>query len=202
MFITLKKKYQRKKRDLEKSSGAGTSTESVAKAQKAFSQYEFMHWLDDFFSTRQGKSKLPLRDQFKEDENTQSLHNEENLEIPPDVTPTSIEEEREDTEPDFTPNTEKASKCAWKTVQKSGNKWQSTKRARRNKLLDDTECSLTDSRKKRKTDEENADNLFCKSLAADLKEMPLYERLNAKNEIRSIVFKYQMSVLAGQSSSG
>lgn len=202
MFITLKKKYQRKKRDLEKSSGAGTSTESAAKAQKAFSQYEFMHWLDDFFSTRQGKSKLPLRDQFKEDENTQSLHNEENLEIPPDVTPTSIEEEREDTESDFTPNTEKASKCAWKTVQKSGNKWQSTKRARRNKLLDDTECSLTDSRKKRKTDEENADNLFCKSLAADLKEMPLYERLNAKNEIRSIVFKYQMSVLAGQSSSG
>lgn len=79
---------------------------------------------------------------------------------------------------------------------------QSTKRARRNKLLENTECSLTDSRKKRKTDEENADNLFCKSLAADLKEMPLYERLNAKNEIRSIVFKYQMSVLAGQSSSG
>ena len=204
MFTTLKKKYQRKKRDLEKSSAAGMSTESLAKAQKAFSQYEFMHWLDDFFSTRQGKSKLPPRYQFKENEDTQSLHNEENLEIPPDITPTSesIEEEREDTESDFTSNTEKASKRAWKIVQKSGNKWQGIKGTRRNKLLDDTEFCLTDSRKKRKTDEENAEDLFCKSLAADLKEMPLYERLNAKNEIRGIVFKYQMSVLTGQSSSG
>ena len=60
---------------------------------------------------------------------------------------------------------------------------------------------LSDSRKKRKTEEENVEDLFCKSLAADLKEMPLYERLNAKNEIRGIVFKYQMSVLARQSSS-
>ena len=77
MFITLKKKYQRKKRDLKQSSRSGTSAESVVKAQKAFSQYEFMYWLDDFFSTRRGKSKLPVRDQFKEDEDTQSLHDEE-----------------------------------------------------------------------------------------------------------------------------
>ena len=39
---------------------------------------------------------------------------------------------------------------------------------------------LSDSRKKRKVKEENAEDLFCKSLAADLKELPLYERLNAK----------------------
>ena len=86
-----------------------------------------MYWLDDFFSTRQGKSKLPVRDQFKEDEDIQSLHDEDNLVIPPDITPTSesIEEEGEDTELDFTSNTEKTSKHAWKIVHKSGNKWQS-----------------------------------------------------------------------------
>ena len=206
MFITLKKKYQRKKRDLKQSSRSGTSAESVVKAQKAFSQYEFMYWLDDFFSTRRGKSKLPVRDQFKEDEDTQSLHDEENLVIPPDITPVSeLIEEGEDTEPDFTFNNQKTSKRASKMAQKSENKWQGIKGARRNDLLDDMEFSLinelSDSRK-RKTEEENAEDLLCRSLAADLKEMPLYERLNAKNEIRGIVFKYQMSVLARQSSSG
>ena len=39
---------------------------------------------------------------------------------------------------------------------------------------------LSDSRKKRKVKEENVEDLFCKSLAADLKEIPLCERLNAK----------------------
>ena len=60
---------------------------------------------------------------------------------------------------------------------------------------------LSDSRKKGKAEKENTEDLFCKSLAADLKEMPLYEKLSVKNEIRGIVFKYQMSLLVRQSSS-
>ena len=38
-------------------------------------------------------------------------------------------------------------------------------------------------------------------MPADLKEVPLYEKLNAKTEIRGIRFKYQMSLLARQPSS-
>ena len=58
---------------------------------------------------------------------------------------------------------------------------------------------LTPERKK-KAEKGNAEDLFCKSLAPHLKEMALYERLNAKNEIRGFLFKYQMLLLARQPS--
>ena len=77
-------------------------------------------------------------------------------------------------------NTQKASKRVSKISQKSGNKRQGIKGARRDDLLDDMEFplikDLSDSRKKRKAEEETAKDLFCKYLAADLKEMSLYER--------------------------
>ena len=67
------------------------------------SQYEFMYWLDDFLATSQSKTNLPVKGQFKEDEDTQSLHDKENLVMIPDITSTSesIKEEEEDTEPGF-----------------------------------------------------------------------------------------------------
>ena len=34
--------------------------------------------------------------------------------------------------------------------------------------------------KKRKIEDENKEELYCKSLAADLKDLPHFERLNAK----------------------
>ena len=58
-------------------------------------------------------------------------------------------------------------------------------------LLDDIELSfikeISDYRKKGNTEKENAKDLFCKCLPGDLNEMSLYERLNAKNEIRGII---------------
>ena len=48
LLVTLKKNYQSKKRDLKESNRSGTSAENVGKAQIAFSQYEYMNWLDDF----------------------------------------------------------------------------------------------------------------------------------------------------------
>ena len=44
MFITFKRKYLRKKRDLKDVNNLGTSNEVVLKAQKSFRQYEFMKW--------------------------------------------------------------------------------------------------------------------------------------------------------------
>ena len=41
--------------------------------------------------------------------------------------------------------------------------------------------------KKRKMEDENKEELYCKSLVADLKDLPLFERLNAKKEIRDVV---------------
>ena len=137
---------------------------------------------------------MPVRGQFKKAEDTQSLHDEENLVILLDIIPTSesIEEEVEDTDPHFIFNAQKASKRISKIIQRSENKPQGIKRVQRNELLGDMEFSLiknlSDSKKKRKTEEENADNLFCKSLAAGLKEIPLYERLNTKRLTRRVVF--------------
>ena len=79
----------------------------------------------------------------------------------------SIEEENgENTEPDCRFNTQKASERTSKTVQKSKNKRQRIKEAPRKDLLDDMEFFLTkdfcDCRKK-KTEEENAEYLFCKT---------------------------------------
>ena len=46
MFLTLKRKYQRKKRELKESNKSGTSAEAVSKAEKAFHPYLFLNWLD------------------------------------------------------------------------------------------------------------------------------------------------------------
>ena len=48
-----------------------------------------MHWLDHFLAIPQGESDLPVRDQFKEQEDTKSLHDEENLLMSICITPTS-----------------------------------------------------------------------------------------------------------------
>ena len=115
-----------------------------------------MHWLIDVLATRHGKSNLPVRDQFKESEDMQSLHDEKNVAMPPNITPISesIEEKVEKTEPGFTFNTQKTSKRVSKIVQKSENKRQGIKGARRDDLLDEMEFSLikdlSDSRKKKK----------------------------------------------------
>ena len=54
--------------------------------------------------------------------------------------------------------------------------------------------------KKRSREEKGkrAEELFCSSLAAKLKDLPEYERCVAKNELRNVIFKYQMMVLNRQ----
>ena len=76
----------------------------------------------------------------------------------------------------------------------------------RENLLEDMEFSLiknlnervSNKRKAEETKEESKEDLFCRSLAADLKDLPCYERCLARNEIRNVIFKYQMSVMNKQ----
>ena len=80
------------------------------------------------------------------------------------------------------------------------------KGASRQALLDDMEFSLLKSLNdriwnKRKPDDaevNDPDEIFCKSLAVDLKELPPYEKCMAKNEMRMVLYKYQMSLLSRQ----
>ena len=70
MFIILKRKYLRKKRDLKDVNKSDTSTEVVLKAQIAFRENEFIKWLEDFVASQQGKNNLPsIGANVEEDEN-------------------------------------------------------------------------------------------------------------------------------------
>ena len=210
MFITLKRKYLRKKRDLKDVNKSGTSTEVVLKAQKAFRQYEFMKWLDDYVASRQGKNNLPSRGaNVEEDENgerddTGLFEDEDSSTISSEKTtviPTN-EDDLEDRVEEF--DNEPTSKQVSKTYVKSAKKKRPViKGTAKENLIDDMELSLikdlNDSRKKkRKIEDENKEELYCKSLAADLKDLPPFERLNAKKEIRDVVHKYQMAVMYKQ----
>ena len=78
----------------------------------------------------------------------------------------------------------------------------------RENLLEDMEFSLiknlnekvSEKKKAKDQDRETTEDLFCKLLAADLKMLPVYERFIARNEIRGVMFKLQMSVLKKQQS--
>ena len=97
-------------------------------------------------------------------------------------------------------------KISDKVVQHTSKKRPGIKGSAREDLLEDMEFSLiknlnervSNKRKAEETKEESKEDLFCRSLAADLKDLPCYERCLARNEIRNVVFKYQMSVMNKQ----
>ena len=168
---------------MKDSNRSGTSTEAASKAQRAFQSYAFLSWLDDFMQIRQGKNNLSTQ------ENDQDVNdiNEGGL------GETSIEDDDHgDTDTEPIP-TVKNSKRARPSKQK---KPQET-------LMDNMEMSLIRDLSKeisqKKTERvDDKEDLFAKSIAADLKDMPPFERMNAKNEIRNILFKYQMAAFSKQ----
>ena len=155
LFITLKKSIKEKGEILKQQWNRYVCRECSKSSNSVLAVR--IYALVDFFSTRKGKSKLPPRDQFKEDGDIESLHKEENLVIPRDITPTSksIDEKGQDKEPYFTFNTKKARKRASKIIPVSKSKWQGITGSRRNDLLNDMEFFLRNdlscSGKKRKT---------------------------------------------------
>ena len=59
LFLNLKKKYLRKRKELKDSNKSGTSADAVTKAEKAFRLHAFLSWLDEFTQVREGRSNLP-----------------------------------------------------------------------------------------------------------------------------------------------
>lgn len=195
MFLTLKRKYQRKKRELKESNKSGTSAESVSKAEKAFRPYLFLNWLDEFFAPRLGKTNLPSNDlELDEEWCGERGECEENEE----------EEETQENDGNYTDNVPTSSKKRKSSDAKKKRQPMGIKGSARENLLEDMEFSLIKdlnekvSKKGKAEDHETTEDLFCKSLAADLKMLPVYERFIARNEIRGVMFKLQMSVLTKQ----
>ena len=201
MFTTLKKKYLRKKRELKETNKSGTSAEAVLKAEKAFCPYGFMRLLDDFVQRR---DNLPAKGPNNEEEDDKD---EEFIRTTEDVPSPNDEEEHLNSTAYASEQTDPVKSSA-KVSSKSGKKQRSgIKGTPRENLMEDMEFSLIKNLNDRisgkrkaddQTNEETNEDLFCKSLAADLKELPPYERCMAKNEMRNILFKYQMSVMTNQ----
>ena len=191
----MKKKYLRKKKDVKDATRSGTSTDVVNKAEKALRTYEFLGWLDDFVQSREGRSNLPMMEQ--DDEETNFDAEDVTIETAEDA----IEESQSNSESIEIETTEKV-KSSGKMAPKSLKKRPGIKGAAKENLLEEMEFSLiskindrlSGKRKAAENDDDNED-IFCKSLALDLKELPLYERCIAKQEMRNVIFKHQMSVM-------
>ena len=159
MFIILKRKYLRKKRDLKDVNKSDTSTEVVLKAQIAFRENEFIKWLEDFVASRQGKNNLPSiganveKDENGERDDTGLFEDEDSSTISSEKTaviPTN-EEGLEERVEEF--DNELTSKQVSKTYVKSVKKKRPVlKGTAKENLIDDMELSLikelNDSRKK------------------------------------------------------
>jgi hypothetical protein len=84
--------------------------------------------------------------------------------------------------------------------------------AAKDALLEEMEFSLISKmnsrmseRERRQQDKENnskkeleSEDVFCQALALDLKQLPLYERCMAKQELRNILYKHQMAIMERQ----
>lgn len=46
-----------------------------------------------------------------------------------------------------------------------------------------------------------SEDVFCQALALDLKQLPLYERCMAKQELRNVLYKHQMAIMERQTRS-
>ena len=204
MFLTLKRKYQRKKRELKGSNKSGTSAEAVSKAEKAFHPYLFLNWLDEFFAPRLGKTNLRSNDLEFDGEGEGCVEECEEEEEIQEKYESSFEEDTSITT-DNVPTSSKKTKCS---EEKKKRRRMEIKGSARENLLEDMEFSLiknlnekvSEKKKAKDQDRETTEDLFCKLLAADLKMLPVYERFIARNEIRGVMFKLQMSVLKKQQS--
>ena len=128
-----------------------------------------------------------------EDEDSSTILSEKTTVIPTNKDDLEDRVEKFDNEP--------TSKQVSKTYMKSAKKKRPVIKGKaKENLIDGMELSLikdlNDSRKK--IENENKEELYCKSLATDLKILPPFERLNIKKEIRDVAHKYQMVLMYKQ----
>ena len=189
LFTTLKKKYQRKKKDLKDSNRPGSSSDVASKAQKAFQTYIFLSWLDDFLQIRQGRNNLPAHTT-----SDQEFSNELNEESVEEATGNFEEEEN-----DYTDYQYNESQSAVPVVKKSKKAKMGTEKKKnlpQETLMVNMEMSLIrdlSTQVSQPVHLDDNEDLFGRSISAGLRDLPDFERMMAKNEIRNVLFKYLVS---------
>ena len=189
----MKKKYLRKRKDLKDSKKSGTSADAVERAERLFRPYSFLCWLDNHVQARKGRTNLP-KNGSQEEEEIDATATAENLPENGEV-----EEPNDLFEEALHPPLQKSGKMAGKKRPPMN---QSAKDAYMNdmefSLINSLRETISDRQKQASQKEDHVDDLFCKALASELKELPNMAKCMAKNEIRKVVFKYQMSVMRNQ----
>ena len=184
---------------MKKSKRSGTATKDSEKAERALSPYKFLSWLDNFVYIREGKTNLKV-----DEVNDNSDENDESDEVD-----SNYGENEEHTIADKN-NVPMETVLSLEPLKR---KVPSTKKTKRNKqakkssdnakdsYLQDMEISVIKSLKddlskgseNKKEKELDSVDLFVHSLGADLKKLGEREYFMAQNEIRGVVFKYQMA---------
>ena len=166
----------------------------MLKAEKAFDSYKFLSWLDDFIQSRQGRSNLPQIQLPRSIDSLNRFPDNESCERG-EQTP-----ESENGDQDFGKSEE--IECNKKPTE---NRKRKLTESSRSALLEDMEfsvCSdIRDMVKLRNEKswpvlkEESEEELFDRTLAFELKQLPQYEKVMAKHELRSVMFKCQMMAI-------
>ena len=173
LFTTLKKKYQRKKKDLKDSNRSGSSSDVASKAQKAFQTYIFLSWLDDFLQIRQGRNNLPAHTTDDQEFSTGNFEEEEN-----DYT-------------DYQYNESQSAVPVVKTSKKAKMGIEKKKNLPQETLMDNMEMSLirdlTSTQVSQPVHLDDNEDLFGRSISADLRDLPHFERMMAKNETQNVL---------------
>ena len=184
----MKKKYLRKRKELKDAKKSGTSADVVEKAERLFKPYSFLSWLDNYVQAREGRTNIP-RNGAQEEVEIDAMATAENRPEEEEVEEQSLIEE---------PPKLSRKMAGKKRPQMS----QSSKDAHMNEmefsLMNSLRETIAERRKQTSQKEDDADDLFCRTLASELKELPNMAKCMAKNEIRNVIFKYQMSVMRNQ----
>ena len=205
-FENLKKNYTKKRSNFRNSKKSGTSRDAVEKAEREFNQLSFMVWLDEFIRPRNSKSS------FDDGNDSECLDNVGNYTFNDDDEDyvREAESQQEDDSYVMSPavtNDVSANVSADRpktNIQQAVKNIQSLKR--RNAETKETEMEKEKlsflktinqrmETRDRKQKCEDPEDRYVSTIADKLRELPYRERLMAKHEMESILFKYQMQVL-------
>ena len=185
-FINLKKRYQKKKAELRRQDKSGTCLAAVEKARKDLEPYLFLSWLGPFLATRARDVKCTNDKDSSENEEDSSVneHDEfaEEVHEPPVTSPQP---------PAKSPAVQKQKQRRVKISKKVSKK---QTEEQKDALELDLLMSLQADRKKRDIiRQDDLEQLFANSLAADLRKFSEAEKFMIKHKLHNVVFRYQMA---------
>ena len=192
---------------------SGTGTAAVEKAQKAYEEYKFFHWYDEFQQARKVTTNtvsFGSAEQKSQDikESTDSSSDEE-IDVVDDEG-----EEKDHNEADSSDNGLTYDGLTDDTVDNNENRKEKEKNKSTAKVIQFTKPKAKRMRKREienKTDvligdlaksiknrrlatktEKDSEDLFASSIAMEIRKMPDQIKCMVKNEINQVLFKYQM----------